>query len=64
MVENVVIYQEVWPLGRIVHLKLTSRSFMASIYKSFIPLANIPLPTIRHVEISRIGLSKVMAISY
>ena len=64
MAKDDVIYQEVWPLGHISHLKLTSQAFMASIYKLFIPLATIPVTAIRHVEISRLELNKVMAISY
>jgi hypothetical protein len=64
MVTDDIIYQEIWPWGCMIHLKLTSRSFATSIYKSFLPLTTIPLANIRHVEIGRLGLSKMMTISY
>jgi hypothetical protein len=59
-----ILYQELWPQGRLVHLKLTTDVFVASIYKSFLRLRTIPIASIRHVEISHLGLSKVMTISY
>jgi hypothetical protein len=64
MVGDGIIYQEIWPSGRLIHLKLTSRTFTTSIYKSFLPLSTIPLTSVRHVEIGRLGLSKMMTISY
>ena len=62
--EQRVIYQEVWPSGRLIHLKLTSHALATSIYKSFLPFTTIPTAAIRHVEIGRLGLSKLMTISY
>jgi hypothetical protein len=59
-----IIYQEIWPSGRVIHLKLTADTFATSIYKSFLPLATIPISAIRQVEIGRFGLSRMMTISY
>jgi len=63
-VEERLIYQEIWPWGRLIHLKLTTHVFMTSIYKSFFPLTTISITTIRHVEIGRVGFSKMMTIGY
>jgi hypothetical protein len=59
-----VIYQEIWPWGRIIHLKLTPHAFSTSIYKSFLPLTSIPVASIRRVQIERLGLDKSLTISY
>jgi hypothetical protein len=64
MAEDPVIYQEMWPWGRLIHLRLTAHTFTTSLYKSFFPLTTIPLTTIRRVEIGRLGFSKMMHISY
>jgi hypothetical protein len=63
-VDDRIIYEEVWPWGRMIHLRLTHHAFATSIYKSFLPLSSIPIAVIRHVEIGRLGLSKMMTISY
>jgi hypothetical protein len=59
-----LIYQEIWPWGRLIHLKLTTHEFMTAIYKSFFPLTTISITAIRHVEIGRVGFSKMMTIGY
>jgi transposase len=63
-VEEHLIYQEIWPSGRLIHLKLTTLVFITSIYKSFFPLTTISITAIRHVEIGRLGFSKLMTIGY
>ncbi len=62
--EEHLIYQEIWPSGRLIHLKLTTLVFITSIYKSFFPLTMISITAIRHVEIGRLGFSKLMTIGY
>ena len=64
MIEDTLIYEEIWPRGRLMHLRLTSHRFAISVFKSFLPLTTIPIASIRHVEIGRLGLSKMMSISY
>jgi hypothetical protein len=63
-VNDGILYQEIWPRGRMMHLRLTDDTFTASIYKSFWLLRRIPTAGIRHVEIVRLGFSTMMAISY
>ena len=64
MVEDTLIFEEIWPWGRMIHLRLTSHRFATSIFKSFLPLTTISVSSIRHVEMGHLGLSKMMSISY
>ena len=64
MVDDTLIYEEIWPWGRMMHLRLSSHLFATSVFKSFLPLTTIPIASIRRVEIGRLGLSKMMSISY
>lgn len=64
MVEDTLIYEEIWPRGRLLHLRLTSHRFATSVFKSFLPFTTIPIASIRHIKIGRFGLSKMLSISY
>jgi hypothetical protein len=64
MVDDTFIYEEIWPRGRMMHLRLTSHLFTTSVFNSFLPLTTIPIASIRRVAIGRLGLSKMMSISY
>src|SRR3954467_10397267 len=64
MVDDQLLYEEIWPWGGLMHVRLTSPLFVTSVFKSFLPLTTIPIESIRHVEIGRLGLSKMMSISY
>src|SRR5689334_5817174 len=64
VVEDTLIYEEILPRGRLMHLRLTSHCFVISVFKSFLPLTTIPIASIRQVEIDRLGFSKMLSISY
>jgi hypothetical protein len=35
MIDDTLIYEEIWPWGRMMHLRLTSHCFATSVFKSF-----------------------------